>query len=58
MGQKYSFSGVGAHHQNEISERNIKTVAQRAHANMLHFAHHWPSQARVWFWPQAIDYAL
>ncbi len=25
---------------------------------MLHFAHHWPAQASVCFWPQAIDYAI
>jgi hypothetical protein len=56
--QQYSFSGVGAHHQNGIAERKIKMVAQWAHANMLHFAHHWPAQANVRFWPQAIDYAL
>jgi hypothetical protein len=58
MGQKNPFSVVGAHHQNGVAERNIKTVAQWACANMLHFAHHWPSQAHVRFWPQAIDYAL
>ncbi len=58
MGQKHSFSGVRAYHQNGIAKRNIKTVAQWACANMLHFARHWPSQACVCFWPQAIDYAL
>jgi hypothetical protein len=26
--QKYSFSGIGAKHQNGIAERNIKSVAQ------------------------------
>jgi len=56
--QAYSFSGVGAHHQNGIAERNIKTVAQWAWANMLHFAHHWPAKAKVCFWPQAIEYAI
>ncbi len=25
---------------------------------MLHFAHHWPSQANVWFRLQAIEYSL
>jgi hypothetical protein len=45
--QEYSFSGVGTHHQNGVAERNIKTVKQWAHANMLHFAHHLPSQANV-----------
>jgi hypothetical protein len=58
LDQKYTFSGVGAHHQNGVAERNIKTVAQWAWANMLHFAHHWPSKANVRFWPQAIEYAI
>jgi hypothetical protein len=58
LSQLYSFSGVGAHHQNGVAERNIKTVAQWARANMLHFAHQWPAQASVCFWPQAIDYAI
>ncbi len=58
LDQRYSFSGVVVHHQNGIAEQNIKTVAQWACANMLHFAHHWPAKANVRFWPQAIDYAL
>ena len=55
---KYNFSGVGAKHQNGIAERNIKTVAQYARANMLHLATHWPQQANASFWPQAVDYAI
>jgi hypothetical protein len=39
---KYSFNGVGAKHQNGIAERNIKTVAQWAHANMFLLANSWP----------------
>ncbi len=54
---KYNFSGVGAHFQNGVAERNIKTVAQWARANMLHLATHWPQQANLQFWPQAIDYS-
>ena len=54
----YSFSGVGAKHQNGVAERNIKTVAQYACANMLHLATHWPQQANASFWPQAVDYAI
>ncbi len=45
--QEYSLSGVGKHHQNGVAERNIKTVSQWVCANMLHFAHNWPSQANV-----------
>jgi hypothetical protein len=57
QGQEYSFSGVGAHHQNGLAERNMKTIAQWARANMLHLGTHWPQQARSKFWPQAIDYS-
>ncbi len=56
--QKYSFSGVGAKHQNGVSERNIKTVAQWARANILHLATHWPQHANSTYWPQAINYAV
>ncbi len=38
--QNFSFSGVGAKHQNGIAGRNIKTVAQWECANMLHLATH------------------
>jgi hypothetical protein len=56
--RKYSFSGVGAKHQNGVAERNIKTIAQWAQANMLHLATHWPQYASSSLWPQAIDYAV
>ena len=56
--QSYSFSGVGAHHQNGIAERNIKTVVQWARASMLHAALRWPAQASVVLWPMAIAYAV
>jgi hypothetical protein len=54
-GQGYLFSGVGAHHQNGVAKRNIKTIANWAQANMLHMAHHWPKHANICFWPQAIE---
>jgi hypothetical protein len=54
---KYSFSGVRAKHQNGVAEQNIKTVAQWAHANMLHLAHSRPQYADSKYWPQAINYA-
>jgi hypothetical protein len=56
--QKITFSGVGAHHQNGIAERNIKTVSQWARVNMLHAAFHWSTHANIKLWPQAIDYAV
>ena len=56
--QKYNFGAVGAKHQNGIAERNLKTVAQWAQANMLHLATLWPQYANATYWPQAIDYAV
>ncbi len=56
--QKLSFSGVGAHHQNGVAERNIKTVSQWARASMLHAAFHWHEHANIKLWPQAVDYAV
>ena len=56
--QTITFSGVGAHHQNGVAERNIKTISQWARASMLHAASHWPAQANLKLWPQAIDYAI
>ncbi len=44
--------------KNGVAKRNIKTVAQWAQANMLHLALHWPTQATVSFWPQAIEYSV
>jgi hypothetical protein len=56
LDQRYLFIGVGAHHQNGIAEQNIKTVAQCAHANLLHFSHHWLAKANVSFLSQGINY--
>jgi hypothetical protein len=56
--QKFSFSGVGAKHQNGIAEQNIKTVAQWTCATMLHLATHWPAEAHKRYWPQVIDCAV
>jgi len=56
--QKLTFSGVGAHHQNGVAERNIKTISQWARASMLHAAHSWPDVASIKLWPQAVDYAV
>jgi hypothetical protein len=54
---KYSYSGVGTKHMNGVAERNFKTVAQWARANMLHLANSWPQYADPTYWPQAINYA-
>ena len=34
--QEIKFSGVGAHHQNDVAERSIRTIVQLARAMLLH----------------------
>jgi hypothetical protein len=56
-GQQIRFSGVGAHHQNGVAERNIKTVVEMARCMMQHSALHWPDAFNEALWPYAMDYA-
>ena len=58
LDQKINNSGVGAQHQNGVAERNIKTIASWARANLLHAAYHWPKHTSVRLWPMAIQYAV
>jgi transposase InsO family protein len=41
-GQSISFSGVGAHHQNEIAEKRIGDQQRRATTLLLHAERRWP----------------
>ena len=55
--QQLKFSGVGAHHQNGIAERNIRTVTEKARTMMQHTYIHWPDEFEIQLWPLALDYA-
>ena len=57
-GQVITFSGVGAHHQNAVAERAIKTVTYWARAMMLHAVIHWPTEADLELWPFAMKHAV
>jgi hypothetical protein len=57
-GQTMEYCGVGAHHQNGIAERAIRTVSESARAMMIHAAIHWPEAMSLDLWPFAVDYAV
>ena len=53
--QSIWYSGVGAHHQNAIAERNIGTMVARAHTSLIHYTLHWPEVADDSLWPLAVN---
>ena len=55
--QKISYSGVGAHGQNGVAERAIKTVVTSARTMTLHQALLWPEQFDMCLWPFSLDQA-
>ena len=56
--QTIRFSGVGAHHQNGIAERTIKTISYLARTNLIHAALRWPSMHDLELWPMAMDHCV
>ncbi|KAL7561485.1 hypothetical protein ACA910_010996 [Epithemia clementina (nom. ined.)] len=56
--KKIKFSGVGAHHQNGVSERAIQTVTRWARAMKLHATIHWPELSHLNLCPFALNQAI
>ena len=56
--QVVEFAGVGAHHHNGHTERNIQTIMSIAWTKMLHSAVHWPYVADATLWPMAVTSAV
>jgi Reverse transcriptase (RNA-dependent DNA polymerase) len=57
LDQTITLSAVGAHHQNGVAERAIRTVTERARAMLHHAMLHWPDETETDLWPYALDYA-
>ena len=57
-GQTIKYSGVGAHHQNGVAERAIRTISECARTMLLHAMVHWPGAVSLELWPFAVDYAV
>ena len=49
--QNLTFCGVGAHHQNVVSERIIKDLTLYSRTLVLHAQRHWPENITTMFWP-------
>ena len=49
--QNLTFCGVGAHHQNGVSERIIKDLTLSSRTLVLHAKSHFPEYITTMFWP-------
>ena len=56
-GQDITQCGVGAHHQNGIAERFIKTLSTRGRTMLQHAYLHWPEAVSIRLWPYALKLA-
>ena len=54
IGQKVTYCGVGAHHQNGVIERFNKEVTIQARTLLLHAQRMWPEMINNMLWPLAL----
>ena len=55
--QRITFCGVGAHHQNGITENTIKQLTLVSRTILLHAQSHWPEYITTMLWPFALKAA-
>jgi hypothetical protein len=58
LDQRITFSGVGAHFQNGVAERNLQTITLWARTMMMHQLVHWPEAFDAALWPFAMNHAV
>ena len=56
--QTHDYCGVGAHHQNGVAERMIRTIVQRARSMLHHATILWPDIITESLWPFALKLAV
>ncbi len=56
--QTIRFCGVGAHHQNGVAERGIKTICGLVRAMLIHAALRWPDSHDLTLWPLCLQHAV
>ena len=56
--QCITFSGVGAHHQNDISEIAVGTVTRKARTQLKHAQLRWSEQTPTGVWPMSLHPAF
>jgi Reverse transcriptase (RNA-dependent DNA polymerase)/GAG-pre-integrase domain len=53
-GQRLSFCGVGAHHQNGRAEKRIRDIQDLARTSLIHANRRWPDAIDARLWPYAL----
>jgi Reverse transcriptase (RNA-dependent DNA polymerase) len=57
QGQRLTFCGVGAHHQNGRAEKRIRDIQDLARTSLIHANLRWPDAVDARLWPYAIRHA-
>lgn len=53
-GQRLTFCGVGAHHQNGIAEKRIRDIQDLARTSLIYANRRWPAAVDARLWPYAL----
>lgn len=54
QGQKLTFCGVSAHHQNGVAEKRIRDLQDMARTSLIHANRRWRTAINVHLWPYAL----